>query len=271
MSLNDNVLLAAINFQEIRDIVIGVICAILGGAGILFIRFYKYLDTFYTPPNPNLKKQQIEEELRGEHKPVVDFKNERVPEWSIMPRDKATRVLLKLMAVQDKWLERKYLCEIFEEYYLLVREAMERRSVGQIENRLTEDQADELHTALKAMKKKGRRRIFGKVEVTDIHILQIETAGPKTKQTVTAMITAKSKDFVEDDETGKVVEGTKKTYYFQEFWTLRRGEKRWLVELIRSPADVDSVMEAKNVICKSDYEDLVAEAGPDVLEHVTAK
>ncbi|WP_020469928.1 TIM44-like domain-containing protein [Zavarzinella formosa] len=206
-----------------------------------------------------------------EKKPEILYKTEKVPEWKVAHREKATRKLLKFMAARDKWLERKYLCEMFEEAYLLVREAMERRSVERIEKYLTEEHADELHANLKALKKKGRRRIFGRVEITDIEILQIETAGPKSKQTVTAMITVKSKDYIESDESGKVVEGTKKTYYFQEFWTFRRGEKRWLVELIRPSADVDSVMESKNVISKSDYEDLKAETGADVLEHVSGR
>ncbi len=244
-------------------------------AGIVTIVGYKALRfVIATTHTPKLASSGIDPSEVIDDRPKkqdVVYKSEKVPEWKILPRDKATRRLLKYMSAQDKWFERKYLCEILEDVYVRLREATERRSVKSVETDLTQEHADELHAQLKAMKKKRQRRIFGKVKVIDINILQIEATGPKDKHTVTALVTAQSKDYVEDDETGKAVEGKKKTYYFQEFWTLRRGAKRWLVELIRPPGDADSVLEAKNVLSKADYDGLKAEAESGVLEHVVAR
>ena len=244
-----------------------LISLIVGG-----MRGYKaFFLSFYTPPNPNEEREKLLADVDGDKKPDIVYKSDKIPEWKILPRDKATRRLLKYLSGQDKWFERKYLCEILEDVYVRLREATERRSVKSVETDLTQEHADELHAQLKAMKKKGHRRVFGKVVVIDINILHVEAAGPKDKHTVTALITAQSKDYVEDDETGKAVEGKKKTYYCQEFWTLCRGPKRWLVELTRPPGDSENILKAKNVLSRVDSEGLAAEAEASVMEHVTAR
>lgn len=248
--------------------------SIIGGLMCTVISIYVLvwvIKSMQTGSRPAGRDDLLNEALDGKKKADVTYKSEKVPDWKILPRDKATRRLLKFLSLKDKWFERKYLCEVLDEAYVQIREATERRSVGRMEEFLTEEHADELHAQLKAMKKKGQRRVFGNVKVIDINILHVEAVGPKTKHTVTALITAQSKDYVEDDETGKAVEGKKKTYYFQEFWTLRRGPKRWLVELIRPSGDSESVLEAKNVVSKADYESLAAEAEASALEHVVAR
>ncbi len=267
---------AAITLEDVVHVIVGILALIFLvalGLAMMWVspKWRPFLLSFYTPPNPNEARAKMLEEMEGPKKPDIVYKTERVPEWTVLPRDKATRQVLKFLGAQDKWFERKYLCEIFEEAYVLTREATERRSVGRVETHLTAEYADELHAQLKAMKKKGHRRVFGKVVVIDINILHVEAAGPKDKHTVTALITAQSKDYVEDDETGKAVEGKKKTYYCQEFWTLCRGPKRWLVELTRPPGDSENILKAKNVLSRVDSEGLAAEAEASVMEHVTAR
>ena len=85
------------------------------------------------------------------------------------------------------------------------------------------------------------------------------------------MISCKSKDFFEDDETEEVLRGDKKTYASQEFWSFRRSEKRWLVELIRPSSDVDQVLEAQNVMAAIDLEEFAKEAKPEFLKEVVAR
>lgn len=258
---------------------LGWTCFGFGFVVAVFLLFAQFkgikwlLGSIITPPNPN---QIREDEMKlalgnSKNKTKIDYKVEQVPQWKVLPREKTMRLLLKFIALQDNWFERKYLCEVLEESAILIREAIEDRSVQRVEDFLTPEHADELHSQFKTMKKKGHRRIFGKAEVTDIAILHIETTGAKTDQTVTALLTVQSKDFVEDDESGKLISGTKKTYYFQEFVTLRRGKKRWLVELIRPSTDSDHVLEAKSTVTKEDYAEIKADGDADLLAMVVAK
>ena len=104
--------------------------------------------------------------------------------------------------------------------------------------------------------------MFDKVMVTDVEVLHVEAPTGKENHTFTALISGKSHDYIEDDETGEKVRGDKRIYLYQEFYTFRRSEKRWLVELIRPSADVDAVLEAKNVLAPIDFEEFAKERRP---------
>jgi hypothetical protein len=67
------------------------------------------------------------------------------------------------------------------------------------------------------------------------------------------------------------VRGDRKTYAYQEFWTFRRSEKRWLVELVRPTMDADAVLAAKNVLAQIDLEEFAKDADKEFLREVVAR
>jgi len=201
----------------------------------------------------------------------VMFKGEKVPEWKIAARSKATKAILKFLSYTDNWFEKKYVADVADEALRLVKEAIEARSVRGIERRVTPDLLEELRGEIKKAKRERERHVSGRVEVTDVNVLHVETPAGKERHTFTALMSVKSKDFVEDDETGELLRGDKKTYAYQEFWTFRRSEKRWLVELIRPSTDVDSVLESKNVMAPIDLEEFAKDADPEFLKEVVAR
>ena len=69
----------------------------------------------------------------------VMFKGERVPEWKIAARGKATQAILKFLSYTDNWFDKKYVADVAEEGFRLVKEAVEARSVKGIERRVTPD------------------------------------------------------------------------------------------------------------------------------------
>ena len=198
-------------------------------------------------------------------KKQVMFKGEKVPEWQIATRQKATKAALKFLSYTDNWFEKKYISDVADEAFRLIKEAIEARSLKGIERRVTPECLEELRNEIKKLKKEMELHIFDRVEVTDVDVLHLEAPTGKENHTFTALISAKSKDFYEDDETGELVRGDKKTYKYQEFWSFRRSKERWLVELIRPSSDLDAVLEAKNVLAKIDLEEFAKEADP---EHV---
>ncbi|HEX3148784.1 MAG TPA: TIM44-like domain-containing protein [Gemmataceae bacterium] len=201
----------------------------------------------------------------------VMFKGEKVPEWKIAVRSRATKAICKFLSYTDNWFERKYLADAADEAFRLVKEAIEARSVQGIERRVTPDLLEELRNDIKKLKKNRERHVYGHVEVTDVNVLHVEAPTGKENHTFTALISSKSKDFFEDDETEEVLRSDKKTYAFQEFWSFRRSEKRWLVELIRPTSDADQVLESKNLMAAIDLEEFAKDADPEFLKEVVAR
>lgn len=216
-----------------------------------------------------LTDEEILDELPKKRQ--IMFKGEKVPEWRIAPRSKATKAIIKFLSYTDNWFERKYLVDMADEAVRLVKEAIEARSVRGIERRVTPDLLEELRNQVKKLRNDQEVHVYDRVQITDVNILHVEAPAGKERHTVTALISARSKDFVEDEETGEVLHGDKKTYAYQEFWTFRRTEKRWVVELIRPSGDLDHVLEAKNVLAPIDLEEFDKDADPEFLKEVEAR
>ena len=204
-------------------------------------------------------------------KASVTFKGEKVPEWKTAPREKATKAVAKFLSYTDNWFDPKYMTEVADEAFRLVKSAVADLTVEGIERRLTKDCLDEIRAEIKKLRKEREARVFDKVLVTNVQIIHVEAPKGKENHTFTALMTGKSRDYVVDDETGEKVRGDKRIYLYQEFYTFRRTEKRWMVELIRPSLDVDAVLEAKNVLAPIDFEEFAKDADPEYLKHVTPR
>jgi hypothetical protein len=216
-----------------------------------------------------LTDEEILDELPKKRQ--VMFKGEKVPEWRIAGRSKATKAILKFLSYTDNWFERKYMIDVADEAVRLVKEVTEARSIRGIERRVTADLLQELTTEIKRLRRDQEVHVYDRVEITDVNVLHVEAPTGKENHTFTALISARSKDFVEDEETGEILHGDKKTYAYQEFWTFRRTEKRWLVELIRPSSDLDNILEAKNVLAPIDLDEFSKDADPEFLKEVVAR
>jgi predicted lipid-binding transport protein (Tim44 family) len=240
---------------------------------ISVILFWYFFGSFLQEYVRGQKREQTMEEIVREapRKQQVMFKGEKVPDWKIAARQRATKAIMKFLSYTDNWFEKKYLGDVADEAFRLIKEAIEARSIQGIERRITPACLEEIRTEIKKLRKEKERHVFGRVEVTDVDVLHVETPPGKENHTFTALISAKSKDFYEDDESGDILRGDKRTYAYQEFWTFRRSEKRWLVELIRPTTDLDFVLEEKNVLAKIDLEEFGKDADPEYLKEVVAR
>lgn len=218
------------------------------------------------------REPTFEEAVRdAPRKQQAMFKGEKVPDWKIASRQKATRAILKFLSYTDTWFEKKYVADVADEAFRLVKDAIEAGSIKGIERRVTPECLEEIRTEVKNLRKERERHVFGRVEVTGVMVLHVEAPAGKENHTFTALISAKSKDFFEDDETGEVLRGDKKTYTYQEFWTFRRSKERWLLELRQPSTDLDNVLEAKNVLAAIDLEEFAKDADPEFLKEVVAR
>jgi len=217
------------------------------------------------------KTHQTEEEALDDlpkKKKRVMFKGEKVPDWKIAGRVKATRAVLKFLSYTDNWFDPKYVADVAEEGFRLVKEAIEARSGKGIERRVTPDCLEDLKAEVQELRRKHEVHVFDRIEVTDVRPVQVEAPAGKEQHTFTVLISAKSRDFFEDDEDGELTRGDHLVYAYQEFWTFRRSEKRWLVELIRPNVDVDNVLEGKNVMAAVEFAEFAETAEDDVKKEI---
>ncbi|HVK13268.1 MAG TPA: TIM44-like domain-containing protein [Gemmataceae bacterium] len=258
-------------FAQNSDVVWGVSCCCGGVVTLIFALIaYHFLKDFeYGTPRTTPSVDEIAEELP--RKVSVTFRGEKVPEWKANPREQATKAVAKFLSYTDNWFDPKYLHEVADEAFRLVKDAIKDQTVQGVERRLTKDCLDELRAEIKKLRKEREARVFDKLLVTNVQVVQVEAPKGKDNHTFTALITGKSRDYIVDDETGETVRGDKRVYLYQEFYTFRRSEKRWLVELIRPSIDVDAVLGAKNVLAPIDFEEFAKDADPEHLKHVTPR
>ena len=250
-------------------IVVGSACCFSVSTAIAWYFFGTFLQEWQ---RGRPREESLEEQVKkAPRKQQVMFKGEKVPDWKIAARVKATRAILKFLSYTDNWFERQYVCDVADEAFCEVKRALEERSIQRIDRRVTPDCLEELRTQIKKLRKDREVRVFGRVQVTDVDIVHVEAPPGKENHTFTALVTARSKDFVEDEESGELLHGDRRTYAYEEFYTFRRTEKRWVVELIRPTTDVDLILEAKNVLARIDLEEFAKEADPDHLREVVAR
>jgi Tim44-like domain len=249
------------------------ICCITFPFWGLWLPWYLFKEFFVEASRGREREKTMEEILKeeGPKKHQVFTKGEKIPDWKITARVKATKAMLKFLSYTDNWFERKYVADVADEAFRLIKGAIEDRTIQGIERRVTPEHLEELRTEIKRMRKEQERHVWGRVEVTDVDIVHVEAPPGKENHTFTALVSARSKDYVEDDETEELVRGDRRTYAYQEFWTFRRSEKRWLVELVRPTTDVDAVLAAKNVLAQIDLEEFAKDADKEFLREVVAR
>jgi predicted lipid-binding transport protein (Tim44 family) len=264
--------LVAAAWDNASTVGLALICCLTFPFWGLWLPWYLFTQFFSEASRGRQREKDFEDLVKEEpRKQQVMFKGEKIPDWRITARVKATKAILKFLSYTDNWFERKYVADVADEAFRLVKGATEDRTIQGIERRVTPEYLEELRTEIKRLRKERERHVFGRVEVTDVDIIQVEAPPGKENHTFTALISAKSKDFVEDDETEELVRGDRRTYAYQEIWTFRRSEKRWLVELIRPTTDLDAVLGAKNVLARIDREEFAKDADPEYMNEVVAR
>jgi hypothetical protein len=199
------------------------------------------------------------------------YLGEKVPEWKTDNRKKAIEAALKFLSVKDNFFEVEYLTKIARQSIRQVKAAMEVRSEKKIERRVTPSCLEILMVDVEELRGSGRLHIFGELEITDVAIVHFEATPIKEKHTFTALISVKSMDYYQDDKSGKLLRGDKKLYAYQEFWCFRRTNGRWLVDLIRPSADMDTVLNSPNVMSKVDLAKFSKNADPELLREFVAR
>ena len=216
-------------------------------------------------------REEILDEKPKKKKPEALYLGEKVPDWKIDGRKKATKAALIFLTVNDDWFERKYITNVVHEAVGLIKGAIEARSTKKVKKLLTTRCQEELAEEVTALINKKRLRIFGEVEITGVDIVHVASPAATKSHTFTALVSLKSKDYIKrDNEAGEVLKGDKKVYGYQEFWTFHRSTERWLLDSIRPSGDMDRVLAPKNVMSPKKWNEFVKDADPEHLREFEA-
>lgn len=180
------------------------------------------------------------------------YLGEKVPDWKVGNRRQATEAALRLLSRADKEFTLKRLTDVSQKAFTIVKGAIEERATKGLEHRLTPACLEKLREQVKELRKEGEKRVFGKVEVTEVEIVHVEAPEDESRHTFTALVSARSRDYITDDKTGKRLRGDKETYAYQEFLQFHRVGRKWLLQRVRSSSDMDRVLFAKNVLNRDD-------------------
>jgi hypothetical protein len=233
-------------------------------AVIVIILVVKHVITSMVDETRRGKKVFVETDILDENakdrKEPELYLGEKVPEWKIKQRLKATRAALKFLTESDEAFSRKGLGAVALKAFRAVKLAIEDRTVKGLDEVVGPKAMEEIKDEIKKLKSKGELRIFGDPDVTGFEVVQVEAPADKKNHTFTALISAVSKDYIADDRSKKKKRGDKKYYAYAEFWRFRRIKGEWLVDRIRVSGDMDMVLEPKNVLTEADLKAFLKEA-----------
>ena len=118
------------------------------------------------------------------------------------------------------------------------------------------------------MKRNHETNIIADLEVLRIDLVHVRYMLKPDQSAFTALITAKARDFYQDDRTGAFVRGDASAATFQEFWTFQRQGGRWLLREIEQTRESGVLKEENFVEMFTDqqvrqvYADEAASTGP---------
>src|SRR5687767_3671665 len=156
----------AVEWDSPSSVGLACICCFTFPFWGLWLPYYLFMQ-FFSEAARGRPREKDEEELIKEQprKHQVMYKGEKVPDWKTTARVKATKAILKFLAYTDDWFERKYVADVADEAFRLVKGAIEDGSIQEIERRVTPDCLEELRTEIKRLRRERERHVFGRVEV----------------------------------------------------------------------------------------------------------
>lgn len=247
--------------------IFGFVCAALAVIAVLIVATH-VIKGMIAESKRGKKSGRMPETILDNAPPMKKqalYLGEKVPDWKFANRRAATAAALQFITRNDDWYDEEYITKVVSKAFRTIKGAIEVRSVKKVEHLVTDKCLEELQAEIVRLKKKGDLHLFGQIEVTEVQVVQLKVPAQKLKQTFIALISARSRDFYQDDKTGELLRGDRKTYAYQEFWTFKRSKERWLVESIRTSSDMDNVLAAKNVMSQTDLDNFAKKAD---AEHV---
>jgi hypothetical protein len=248
------------------------VCGVVGG-GVVLIGALIVFKGFLAESSRGKRMTPMLEEIldkKPRQEPEELYLGEKVPEWKVANRVKATTAALQFLSRQDNWFELKYLVKVADEAFRIVKGAIEVRSVKKAKPRVAAGCLAQLQSEIDELRNEGELHLFGILEITGVDVVQFEAPAKLEKHTFTALISVRSRNFHQSDKTGELLRGDRKSYVYQEFLRFRRSKERWLVDRVRPAGDMDFVLTEKNLMTRADLDKFGKKVDAELLREFIA-
>lgn len=130
--------------------------------------------------------------------------------------------------------------------FLAMQAAWQARNYAPIRHRLAPELYDSHTSKADNMLARGEKNIMEDVQVQAVDFVHVRYPAAAEDRSVTALITASAKDYVIDERSGSLIRGSHLTNTFQEFWTFRCINGRWVPSVINQTTE-EYILSAPNL------------------------
>jgi predicted lipid-binding transport protein (Tim44 family) len=152
-------------------------------------------------------------------------------------RAQQTKEILSALAASDPSVEPDSLRRLVEDIFLDMQKAWEARDYGPLQSRIDPGLYASHTNKTDAMLAKGVINRMENVSVRGIDFVHVRYTPGEADRSFTVLITASACDYTVNEGSGTLVSGSRFPHTFQEFWTFRLFNGRWV------PARIDQTSE----------------------------
>jgi len=169
-----------------------------------------------------------------------------------LPRDlveqRAAQVtdILRSLAEREPALSPRLLETEMRGIFISMQDAWSRRDYSPLRERIAPELYARHVSQLDNMLAKGEKNVMDNVQVKGIDFVHVRYTGDPAERSVTALISASACDYTVDDNSGAVIRGSRLPSSFQEFWTFRPVNGRWVPSKIHQTSE-DYLLTAPNL------------------------
>lgn len=169
-----------------------------------------------------------------------------LPRVQVDQRAVETTAILRSLADSEPGLSPKLLETEVRSIFIAMQDAWSRRDYSPLRERIAPALYADHSSQLDAMLARGEKNVMDNVQVKSIDFVHVRYTPEPAQRSVTALITASACDYTVDDNSGAVVGGSRLPRSFQEFWTFRKLNDRWVPAKIHQTSE-EYILAAPNL------------------------
>jgi len=154
-----------------------------------------------------------------------------------------TRKLLEFLARQDPAMAPDRLAEAARSTFVKLQECWEARSYEPMKPLLVPDLYAEHTAQLSGMRANHEIDKIADLSVEAVDIVNVRYTLEPAHREFTALISARARDYYQDDRTGAFLRGDARAARFQEFWIFQRQGDAWILREIEQSRESDALRE----------------------------
>ena len=158
-----------------------------------------------------------------------------------------TAKLLAFLARQDPLMRAADLEETARKIFVQLQSCWTARDYAPMQPLLMADLYAQHCAQLAGMRRNHEINVLADLQVLRIELVNVRYMNKPGQSEFTALITARARDYYQDDRTGDFVRGDSAAATFQEFWTFQRQGSSWLLREIEQTRESD-VLKHENFV-----------------------